>query len=307
MKEQVLTKAGLTVYDEEIKQHIQEVVDSIEMPSTVTEATVSDWGFTKNTGTYSKPSTGIPKSDLASAVQTALEKAETALQSFTETDPTVPTWAKQPNKPTYTAKEVGALPSSTVVPTKTSELTNDSGFLDSNALSSYTPASAYQLVEYDTRSDNQPPSWYMGNFPLRMCIEFKSTSVIGVPLSSGSAYVMLHTCTPWNDATGGLPTQHVYDSGKIYTRYATDVSTWSGWNIYDPVITTQTFDTAIEWNDDETVYTETWTYNGDSYKNVCTIVDDTHSTRQLYKNNVLQGTWNSVETSNGITTSYVAP
>ena len=30
--------------------------------------------------------------------------------SLTETDPTVPSWAKQTNKPTYTAVEVGALP-----------------------------------------------------------------------------------------------------------------------------------------------------------------------------------------------------
>lgn len=35
-------------------------------------------------GTYSKPSTGIPKSDLATAVQTSLGKADTALQSYTE-------------------------------------------------------------------------------------------------------------------------------------------------------------------------------------------------------------------------------
>lgn len=34
-----------------------------------------------NKGTYSKPSGGIPKSDLASAVQTSLDKAETALQT----------------------------------------------------------------------------------------------------------------------------------------------------------------------------------------------------------------------------------
>lgn len=34
-----------------------------------------------------------------------------------ETDPTVPAWAKQPNKPSYTAAEVGALPASTVIPT----------------------------------------------------------------------------------------------------------------------------------------------------------------------------------------------
>lgn len=52
-----------------------------------TETTVSGWGFTKNTGTYSKPSGGIPKTDLASAVQTSLGKADTALQSYTESDP----------------------------------------------------------------------------------------------------------------------------------------------------------------------------------------------------------------------------
>lgn len=38
-------------------------------------------------------------------------------------------WAKQQNKPTYTADEVGALPDTTLVPSKTSELQNDSGFL----------------------------------------------------------------------------------------------------------------------------------------------------------------------------------
>lgn len=34
----------------------------------------------------------------------------------TETDPTVPSWAKQPSKPTYTAEEVGALPVDTEIP-----------------------------------------------------------------------------------------------------------------------------------------------------------------------------------------------
>lgn len=74
------------------------------IPSAVTEQTVAGWGFTKNTGTYSKPSGGIPDSDIASAatwnakgtyskpsggipktdfdsaVQTSLNKADTALQ-----------------------------------------------------------------------------------------------------------------------------------------------------------------------------------------------------------------------------------
>lgn len=107
--------------------------DTPTIPAAVTETTVSNWGFTKNTGTvtgvkmngttkgtsglvdlgtvltehqdisgkqdvisdlaairsgasagataYQKPSGGIPKTDLASAVQTSLGKADTALQS----------------------------------------------------------------------------------------------------------------------------------------------------------------------------------------------------------------------------------
>lgn len=51
----------------------------------------------------------ILKEDLAPSVKASLEKADTALQSYTETDPTVPAWAKTPSKPTYTAAEVGAL------------------------------------------------------------------------------------------------------------------------------------------------------------------------------------------------------
>lgn len=50
----------------------------------ITEDTIADWGFTKNTGDYIKPTTGIPKSDLDSSVQASLEKADTALQSYTE-------------------------------------------------------------------------------------------------------------------------------------------------------------------------------------------------------------------------------
>lgn len=37
-----------------------------------------------------------------------------------ETDPTVPAWAKEPTKPTYTAEEVGALPNNTPIPDPTS-------------------------------------------------------------------------------------------------------------------------------------------------------------------------------------------
>lgn len=42
-----------------------------------------------------------------------------------ETDPTVPAWAKAANKPTYTASEVGALPSNTSIPSALSDLSED--------------------------------------------------------------------------------------------------------------------------------------------------------------------------------------
>ena len=58
-----------------------DLTDKPTIPEAVTEGTVSGWGFTKNTGTYSKPTGGIPKADLAPAVQTSLGKADSALQS----------------------------------------------------------------------------------------------------------------------------------------------------------------------------------------------------------------------------------
>lgn len=54
-----------------------------------------------------------------------------------ESDPTVPSWAKQSAKPTYTASEVGALPASTKIPTKISELTNDSGHINIDDVGDY--------------------------------------------------------------------------------------------------------------------------------------------------------------------------
>jgi hypothetical protein len=96
---------------------------------------------------------GILKGNGSGGVTAAVAGTD-YLASFTETDPTVPSWAKASSKPSYTAGEVGAvpttrkvngkalssditlsasdvsaLPSSTSIPSKTSDLTNDSGFI----------------------------------------------------------------------------------------------------------------------------------------------------------------------------------
>lgn len=50
---------------------------------------------------------------IAAAVEAYIQEHGVTVE---ETDPTVPDWAKQPSKPTYTASEVGALPSSYTPP-----------------------------------------------------------------------------------------------------------------------------------------------------------------------------------------------
>ena len=90
-----------------------------------------------------------------------------------EQDPTVPDWAKQPEKPKYTAQEVGArpdtwtptasdvgaLPAGTKIPSKTSDLSNDSGFvtrLVSDLINYYTKSQTYTRDEINALVSNIP-------------------------------------------------------------------------------------------------------------------------------------------------------
>ena len=63
--------------------------------------------------------------------------------SYTETDPTVPSWAKASSKPTYTASEVGALPDTTVIPTVTDTYSSTS----TNAMSGKAVNAALQTLD----------------------------------------------------------------------------------------------------------------------------------------------------------------
>ena len=79
-------------------------VTSVNNKTGAVTLTASDVGA----GTYSKPSGGIPKSDLASAVQTSLGKADTALQSAPVTSVNNQTGAVSLTIPS-TAADVGAI------------------------------------------------------------------------------------------------------------------------------------------------------------------------------------------------------
>ena len=117
------------------------------IPSPVTEQTASGWGFTKNTGTYSKPTGGIPKTDLANDVQASLGKAETALQEHqslaayrTAEAQNIIDNGKQ-DKITSTNKLAYSLISGTptipTVPTNVSAFANDAGYLTLATLPKY--------------------------------------------------------------------------------------------------------------------------------------------------------------------------
>lgn len=77
----------------------------------------------------------------------------------------------------------------------------------------------------DTRSDNQPPSWYYTNYPKQTAYEFKTRTVIGVPGSS--TYVSLTTKVPWSDSSGGYVHQVASSSDGTYERYGS--TTWTTW------------------------------------------------------------------------------
>ena len=79
-------------------------VTSVNSKTGVVTLTASDVGA----GTYSKPSGGIPKEDLASAVQTSLGKADTALQSAPVSSVNGQTGAVSLSIPS-TAADVGAI------------------------------------------------------------------------------------------------------------------------------------------------------------------------------------------------------
>lgn len=81
----------------------------------------------------------------------------------------------------------------------------------------------------DTRSTNQPPSWYYTNYPKRVVREFKQASVLG--LTGMGTYVSLETYVYYSDATGGPLIQIARGSDSKLTaeRRSASTAAWSTW------------------------------------------------------------------------------
>ena len=135
-----------------------DVSDTTATPSTVLDGEI----FYNSAGVRSVGTVTIPTklSDLTNdLVVSDFQNDAGYLTSYTETDPNISAWARASSKPSYTASEVGAVPTtrtvngkalsanislsasdvgaladSTSIPSKTSDLTNDSGFITASAL-----------------------------------------------------------------------------------------------------------------------------------------------------------------------------
>lgn len=111
-------------------------IDGSQVPSNETDPTVPSWAKQPNKPTYTASEVGaLPDTtSIPSATSDLVNDSGFIVGAdvpSNETDPTVPSWAKASSKPSYTASEVGALPDTTVIPSATSDLNNDSGFITS--------------------------------------------------------------------------------------------------------------------------------------------------------------------------------
>ena len=84
----------------------------------------------------------------------------------------------------------------------------------------------------DTRATNQPPSWYLANYPRRVVNEFKTQTAIGVGGFFGGTYCNLETKVYYSDLSGGQLIQTATSSAdpSLYVqRVSTSTSAWSAW------------------------------------------------------------------------------
>lgn len=97
------------------KKYVDDAIGGLTIPAKMSELENDSGYLTSVPGEY------VTETELA---------AKKYLTSYTETDPTVPAWAKEPTKPTYTPAEVGAEPSGKVTSSIGSHNTNTAAHND---------------------------------------------------------------------------------------------------------------------------------------------------------------------------------
>ena len=96
----------------DVTEYVNERVDELINGASGTFDTLGEIETAVNNKVDKVSGKGLSTNDFTNADKT---KLDSALTSYTETDPTVPSWAKAASKPSYTASEVGAVPTTRTV------------------------------------------------------------------------------------------------------------------------------------------------------------------------------------------------
>lgn len=96
----------------DVTEFVNERVDALINGASGTFDTLGEIETAVNNKVDKVSGKGLSTNDFTDVYKT---KLDSALTSYTETDPTVPAWAKAAAKPTYTASEVGAVPTTRTV------------------------------------------------------------------------------------------------------------------------------------------------------------------------------------------------
>ena len=174
----------------------------------------------KEVGTDGKPTDFEAKDMTGGASTEEIKEAVDAYMQehpFEETDPTVPDWAKQPEKPTYTAEDVGALPDNTKIPTKTSELENDSGFL----VSPPTPEVGKILKIRSVNEDGTFTCEWADDGGSNLDVRINGESIVQdgvaeIPISSHDTLGLVYT----DNSAGGYTTGLMNQQGRLKVNTA---------------------------------------------------------------------------------------
>lgn len=174
----------------------------------------------KEVGTDGKPTNFEAKDMTGGASTEEIKEAVGAYMQehpFEETDPTVPDWAKRPEKPTYTAEDVGALPDNTKIPTKTSELENDSGFLDSPP----TPEVGKILKIKSVNEDGTFTCEWADDGGSNLDVQINGESIVQdgvaeIPISSHDTLGLVYT----DNSAGGYTTGLMNRQGRLQVNTA---------------------------------------------------------------------------------------
>ena len=103
------------VGDIDVEAYVKEEIDKVLGDASDSFDTLSEIETAVNNKVDKVDGKGLSTNDYTNEDKA---KVDSALQSYTETDPTVPAWAKAATKPSYTAADVGAVPTTRTVNNK---------------------------------------------------------------------------------------------------------------------------------------------------------------------------------------------